>query len=69
MEAATSHSARVNTGTYRLLAHCAGLVRVESTPRASARARLERELGGDFARQLVGALVPEGRPRSTPTVP
>ena len=69
MEAATSHSSRANTGTYRLLAHCARLVRVEGTPRASARARLERELGGDFARQLVGALVPEGRSRSTLTVP
>jgi hypothetical protein len=47
-------------GTARLLEHFAGLARVADGRRVSARARLESELGDDFADLLVAALVHEG---------
>ena len=47
-------------GTARLLEHCAGLARAPESRRASARTRLESELGDDLADLLVDALVREG---------
>lgn len=47
-------------GVSRLLEHCAGLARVTDDRRASARTRLERELGDDLADLLVQALAHEG---------
>ena len=65
MDAATPYSARGSYGTHRLLAHCAELGQAGGSYRISAQARLERELGGDFTRRLIGALVSDEHPRST----
>lgn len=65
MDAAAPYIARGSYGTHRLLAHCAGLGQAGGSHRMSAQVRLERELGGDFARRLIGALVSDERPRST----
>jgi hypothetical protein len=44
-------------GSDRLLADCARLSRLTSCGEATARLRLERELGCDLAQLLMGALV------------
>ena len=47
---------RTRVGLVRLVEHCDTLGRVTAAERATARARLEGELGSDLARLLVGAL-------------
>jgi hypothetical protein len=50
-----AYSNKVGRGSRRLLAHCALMGRWE---RSSARDQLEQQLGREFARRLVYALVP-----------
>jgi hypothetical protein len=56
MEAASHHAAAGSArGDALLLHHCLG---IGGEPRPPARERLERALGDDLARLLVGALAP-----------
>jgi hypothetical protein len=60
MSAAHDSRARATGGTSRLLDHCEAIGRVTNDGPASARARLENELGSELARRLVGALARRG---------
>jgi hypothetical protein len=60
MSAAHDSPARATGGTSRLLDHCEAIGRVTNAGPASARARLENELGLELARRLVGALARRG---------
>jgi hypothetical protein len=57
-----AHDSRTGApgGMSRLLDHCEAIGRVTNAGPASARARLENELGSELARRLVGALVRRG---------
>ena len=65
---AAPHLAPTRPPARRILEHCSSLERVLDD-RASAWSRLERELGGDLADRLVGALSGRyGRPPASVTV-
>jgi hypothetical protein len=61
MSAARDSRARATGGTSRLLDHCEAIGRMVTNPGpASARTRLENELGSELACRLVGALARRG---------
>jgi hypothetical protein len=68
MDAASSSYSHGHRGAPRLLAHCTALGRAIEFERLSARARLERELGGDLAQLLLVALLAGGPGRSASLV-
>jgi hypothetical protein len=55
MDAASSQQ-HAGRGAPRLLRHCAALDRVTARDEASARSRLESELGSELVEFLLGAL-------------
>ena len=68
MDAARETRSRRPAGMSRLLTHCETLARVTSEHSATARVRLESELGPELAQRLVGALAARGGGRSAAIV-
>ena len=64
MDAARHLHSPSRTGMTRLLEHCETLGRVTAEHQATARARLETELGCELARRLIGALAAGSRTRA-----
>jgi hypothetical protein len=64
MEAAILPTPRTDRGTHLIVAHCASVGRLTGPGGSSARRRLERALGNDLARLLVGALATVDPPRT-----
>jgi hypothetical protein len=60
MYAARDSRPRSTGGTSRLIDHCEAVSRVTTVGSATARVRLENELGSELARRLVGALARRG---------
>jgi hypothetical protein len=61
MDAAAPRDSHAALATARILEDCEAVARVVAERRASARARLEDELGDDLTELLVDALVRQGR--------